>query len=442
MKKKILYVITKSNYGGAQRYVFDLATNLDPKKYDVAIVLGGPHEGESGKGMLLSKLHERKIRTIVIPKLGRDIKLHDEISVFFTLRSVIREERPDVLHVNSSKAGGIGALVGRFARVKKIIFTVHGFAWNEPRPEPERRLIKFLSWLTLVLSHKNIFVVSRDLEAAQHWPLVKNKLHLIYNGIEKTRLLPHANARLMLARSLKELGEAPSEESIWIGSITEFIKNKGIEYLIEAFAEILNHGTLPPNAHLVLIGGGEGKNRIMQRAEELGVAARVHFAGFIPNASHLLPAFDMFVISSLKEGLPYVLLEAGLARVPIVATAVGEIPNVLTQGETGLLVASENSDELARDMSAYISDPESREKMAKNFRQKVEKEFSKKKIKKKTLALYYQQSRREGDQFPCGNGSPLARLLMSTTMLTPSAYASWAWNGGPGSADEARGEGC
>ncbi len=390
MKKKILYLITKSNWGGAQRYVFDLATTMDPKKYDVAVVLGAPHAGESGKGMLLEKLREKKIRTIIIPELGRDIRLFDEVKVFFKLVGILRDERPDVLHVNSSKGGGLGSFAGRLMRVKRIIFTVHGFAWNEPRPTSQKTLIKFLSWLTLFFSHFNIFVVRSDFDVARVWPLVKNKCALVYNGISETRTLPRENARALLLESLtRQNTEAyPPLETIWIGAITEFIRNKGVEFLLEAFAKLLNHGKLPPNAHLILIGGGERENALKQQAENLGVESRVHFAGFIPNASHLLGAFDMFVISSLKEGLPYVLLEAGVAKVPIIATSVGEIPNILEQGHTGLLVSPGNADELARALAAYISDPIEREEIAKNFKEETRKEFGIERMLEKTLALY------------------------------------------------------
>ncbi len=108
MKKKIIFVITKSNWGGAGRYVFDLATTLT-SDYDVAVALGGT-------GLLVDKLRKENIRTIPIPSLGRDIHVRADSSAFFELLAIFKKEKPDVVHLNSSKAGGLGALAARMSR--------------------------------------------------------------------------------------------------------------------------------------------------------------------------------------------------------------------------------------------------------------------------------------------------------------------------------------
>ncbi|NIT73939.1 glycosyltransferase family 4 protein, partial [candidate division KSB1 bacterium] len=140
-KKKVLYVITKSNFGGAQRYVYDLATNLPRAQYDVSVAAGG-------SGELIARLNEHHIPVITIERLGRDIRLLNEIVVFLKLVALFRRTRPDVVHLNSSKIGGLGALAARIYNMlpkgnplkaesyklkAKIIFTAHGWAFNEPR---------------------------------------------------------------------------------------------------------------------------------------------------------------------------------------------------------------------------------------------------------------------------------------------------------------------
>jgi glycosyltransferase involved in cell wall biosynthesis len=110
MKKKVLFVITKPNWGGAQRYVFDLATALPKERYDVALAVGG--EGE-----LTKRLEERNIPAINIPSLKRDISLIAEFRAFSALKDTFMRERPDIVHLNSSKAGALGALAARAAGV-------------------------------------------------------------------------------------------------------------------------------------------------------------------------------------------------------------------------------------------------------------------------------------------------------------------------------------
>jgi len=135
-RTKIFYLITKGNFGGAQRYVYELASSLPTSDYEVSVILG---EGET----LAKKLAEKNIRTIRLPELGRDINLGGDWSVFWSLYRIFRRERPDIIHLNSSKIGGLGSLAGRLAGVKKIIFTGHGWPFNEKRPWLQKKIISF-----------------------------------------------------------------------------------------------------------------------------------------------------------------------------------------------------------------------------------------------------------------------------------------------------------
>src|SRR3989338_2523185 len=152
MRKKVLFVITKSNWGCAQRYVYDLATHLPQETFDPVVALGG-------SGMLKTRLEEAGIRTISIPSLERDINLIKELQSLKYLWHIFHQEHPDIIHLNSSKIGGLGSVVAAYFRLylkcqqlfniflsksKKTtlntnscslitIFTVHGWAFNEER---------------------------------------------------------------------------------------------------------------------------------------------------------------------------------------------------------------------------------------------------------------------------------------------------------------------
>ena len=136
-RKKVLFLITKSNFGGAQRYVYDLATTLDAEKFEVVVALGG-------KGPLASLLEHAGIRTITIESLTRDISIKNELRFTFELWKIIHTERPHILHVNSSKAGAVGTLLGRVAFVPRVLFTAHGWAFNEDRPWWQKIIIKII----------------------------------------------------------------------------------------------------------------------------------------------------------------------------------------------------------------------------------------------------------------------------------------------------------
>ena len=126
--KKILFVITKSNWGGAQKYVYDLANELHRPnaEFEVAVAFGQ-------EGQLAGKLREAGITTHPIRSLQRDVSVIADIKSFFELLRLFKTQKPDIAHLNSSKVGGLGALAARVAGVPKIIFTVHGWPFWETR---------------------------------------------------------------------------------------------------------------------------------------------------------------------------------------------------------------------------------------------------------------------------------------------------------------------
>ena len=148
-KKKIMYVITKGVWGGAQTYVYHLATNLPPEEYDVTVALGGG-------GALEERLKTANIRTIVFPDLVRDLRIAADIGMFFKLFKLFREEQPDIVHLNSSKIGGIGSFAAQLAGIEKIIFTAHGWAFSNGKDGLPAGLKKLFSWLTILFTHQTI----------------------------------------------------------------------------------------------------------------------------------------------------------------------------------------------------------------------------------------------------------------------------------------------
>ena len=201
---KILYGITKSNFGGAQRYVFDLATEAKKAGHNVVVLVGG-------NGPLIQKLEAEKIRVIIIPGFGRDMDLLGDVSRLLFIIKTVRNEKFDVFHTNSSKMGGLGNLAARCAGVKKIIFTAHGWAFNEPRSMWQKSIIKFFVWLTILLSHKSICVSEKTINDVVGWPFIKNKLVLIYNGISRFNLTQR------------------EDTSFTIGAISELHRIKGLD---------------------------------------------------------------------------------------------------------------------------------------------------------------------------------------------------------------------
>ncbi len=155
--KRILYVITKANWGGAQRYVYDLATAMKKVGHEVAVAYGE-------EGLLGERLREAGIRTFPLATFARKVESKAEWESFKALLALIKEEKPDIVHVNSSKAG-LALLAARIAGVPRTVFTAHGWAFNEKRPQWQKFLMHLAYAATVCLAHETICVsdaVKRD----------------------------------------------------------------------------------------------------------------------------------------------------------------------------------------------------------------------------------------------------------------------------------------
>jgi glycosyltransferase involved in cell wall biosynthesis len=365
---KILYGITKSNFGGAQRYVYELARESKHRGFDTAVILGG-------KGILTEKLESRGVRVLSLNSLTRDIRLTDDLRSFVDIYKILRKERPDVFHINSSKMGGMGTLAARLAGVDKIIFTGHAWAFNEPRPEWQKNIIKTFAWLTIMLSHTTICVSEKTKSDIAKWPFVKNRLAVVHNGSRSGELVSREEARQKLGIH---------EDTFAVGTISELHLIKGLDILLRAWYDF----TKSNPGLLVIIGEGEERVNLKKLAQKLGIEKTVYFAGFIDNARALLSAFDVFVLASRSEALPYAPLEAGAASLPVIATAVGGVPEIIIDGETGVLIEPEFPEELCNVLQGLAADPDLRKTLGENLKKFVEKEYSLSQMFDRTFALY------------------------------------------------------
>lgn len=374
-KTKVLFVITKSNFGGAQKYVFDLATGLPKDRFEVVVALGG-------SGILIQKLHAEHIRVLPIFSLARDVNPWSDVVAFFELWGMFRGEKPDVVHLNSAKAGGVGALAARLAGVPKIIFTAHGWAFNEERPLWQKLIIKFFSWITILLSRETIAVSEAVKNNPKNWPFVEGKITVIKNGIKEPEFHPRETAR---QRIFAKANIHIPEDAFVVGTIAELHKSKGLTYAIEAVAKLIPQN---PNLYYFIIGGGEEKERLDALVGLSGLQGRVFLLGFVEDAGRFLQAFDLFLLPSLTEALGLVLLEAGLAKLPVVASRVGGIPEVIEDGKTGLLVPSRDPEAIAKAIQTLIADRALTKRFGETLRERVLTDFSLSRVLKNTISLY------------------------------------------------------
>jgi glycosyltransferase involved in cell wall biosynthesis len=309
-RPKILFLITKASWGGAQRYVYDLAGSMPQNDFDVGVAFGE-------RGRLATMLETKGIPTHEIPSLSRDISLRDDIASYRAIRRALAAVQPDILHLNSSKAAGLGALAARLQRIPVIVYTVHGWPFKENRNLIVRAALYLISWLTALLSTHIIVVSKEDERLGKNMPGIEKKITCIPLGHPGLNLAPPDEA---FRNMFGTLSIPPiTGKTVRIVSIAELTRNKGIAYGIEAIATLRERGV---DSIYVVPGGGEQLQELLSLAKRLGVEDRVFFPGFIPDASRYLSGFDVYLLPSIKEGTPYVLIEAALAGLPVVATSV------------------------------------------------------------------------------------------------------------------------
>jgi glycosyltransferase involved in cell wall biosynthesis len=372
MSKTILYIITKSNFGGAQLYVFDLAKAAVEAGHQVHVAVGGD-------GLLLEKLATLDCTVHSVVGFQRDIGVTAEWQALVSLRKIIRSVKPTVVHLNSSKAGLLGGLVARWCRVPTIIFTAHGWPFFEPRPWWWRLMAWSGSWLTAVLAHTVICVSTFD--TTQAWlPGVRHKLHTIHNGIVLPPRLTRteARARLFLNQSLIP------PHATWIVSIGELNHNKNIQVVLEALTTLKQTDPDTPFFY-TLMGTGELEGSIRHFISSYSLTNDVTLLGFVDDPFQYLNAFDVLILPSKKEGLPYTILYALMSGIPTIASNVGGVTEALEVAEKTTLMNPYNKDTVRVALLAAARDTKDnqQEHITRNLPQ-----FALATMVEKTFALY------------------------------------------------------
>jgi len=382
-RKKILFCITKSVWGGAQKYVYELASALPKDTLDVAIVAGG-------SGPLFEMCAKNRIRTITASHLARDIHFLGELYAFAELLSIFLKEKPDIIHLNSSKVGALGAIAAFSYKLLTLnftlrtIFTVHGWGFREDRNVLARFAIFTVAWISAFFHTDTILINTSDWQDARTF-IPKQKISLIPLAAPSSQFLPREEARSFFA---SYSNEPITDHTLLIGAIAELTRNKGIPYLIEAVHH-LHKDERRSTIKIVIIGEGEERKQLQRQIDQCGLGKTVMLLGFIPDAQRYLTGLDLFVIPSVKEGLPYVLMEAMAAGLATIATKVGGIPDLISHHTNGVLVAPRNPHAISVHLDHLLRQKEKRIALGVSARNTIATKCSHDRMVDETIALYY-----------------------------------------------------
>ncbi len=349
-RKRILHLIETSEPGGAETVLTDIARRLNPDRYRSLVCV-------LEEGWLTDRLGTLDIPFVVIENRTP----YDPVFLY-RLQRLIRRERISLMHSHEFMMTVYGSLASRLTGVP-LIGTVHGKVYF---PERKRRVYAF----RLAASHcAKVIAVSDDLRRYLVSTLGFNRSRVmtLHNGIDLTRY-SGSSTRDGTRRRFDV-----SEGSLVAGTAGSLFAVKGLEYLLEAAAELRRWY---PSFTLLIAGEGNQERTLKEMADSLDLGKTVRFLGFCNDIPDFLGALDVYVCSSVSEGLSLSILEAMAESRPVVATDVGGNPELIRQGENGFLVPPADPGSLAARIKELFDDPMARERFGKCGRRIVEENFS------------------------------------------------------------------
>lgn len=378
---KILFLITKSDVGGAQKYVADLAAALPRPEFQPTILTGG----------------KNGIRFLSNAFRPYFLFLND-LAAIIEIAWKLHKLKPDILHLNSSKAGVVGAIAAKLHNVWgsvfevrrqkiKVVFAAHGWVFNPQNAlSPLKRKFYIATHKFAALFQDAIINVSEyDRQLALKEQIApESKLFTIRNGIDykHIKFLDKNSARDILIKNLK-LKTNNLQLKTWIGANGRLVVEKNFETFIDAAALIKNEHTA-----FFIISDGYERQKLEAKIAALNLQNKFFLLGAIPDAAQYLKAFDVFVMSSIKEGLPYALLEAMAAGVPAIATRVGGMPEIL-EPNAGIIVPPRDPQALAGAIENLLANHEQANQITLVAAQRIYEELNLQTMTAKTMAVYH-----------------------------------------------------
>jgi len=387
-KIRVAHIITRLCKGGAQENTFHTVRLHNRKRFEVDLIAGHAHGPE---GSIEEAVRAAGIEIQREPWLVRNPAPLRDLLTLHRLTERLHRGRYDIVHTHTSKAGWLGRIAAHRAGVPLVVHTPHGNIFDGYFPAPVTRAFVWMERHAARRTHRIIELTPGGIEEHLAEGIgQREQYRVIFSGIDVS---PYADAIAHRAATRAALlpvvagspdpATCPSEGLLLFGAVGRLEPVKGFTHFIDAAHRV---AAVLPNAHFILAGDGSQRAALERQAAPLG--ERFQFLGLRHDIPSLMAAFDILVVPSLNEGMGRVLLEAGAAAVPVVASRVGGIPDVVDDGETGLLVPPKDAAALADALLELAAQPERRRLMGDTARAKVVPAYSLEEMVRQIEALY------------------------------------------------------
>ncbi len=352
----VLHVITRLDMGGSAQNTLETCLRLDPARFAVTLMHGLSEESRmtaAERGAVRAGIDRARalgVEVVPVSDLVRRIDWLKDLRALLAILQVIRRKKPEIVHTHTSKAGILGRLAAWMAGVPTIVHTPHGHVFYGHFGPAGSRLFLLLEKLTARITHRLIALTERErCDYEQLGVAPARKLITAHSGVHIDRF--EKSCRPEHRKDV--LPELPQDAFV-IGYVGWLSPVKGVMVLLEAMGVVARRC---PQAWLVLVGKGSLEQEIRMRIRRLGMEDRVVLTGWRSDIEKLMPCFDLFVLPSLNEGMGRVLVEAMAAARPIVSSDTGGIPDLVKDGENGILFPPGDWKALADDILRLINHP-------------------------------------------------------------------------------------
>ncbi|MDD5170766.1 MAG: glycosyltransferase family 4 protein [Syntrophales bacterium] len=393
-KIKVIHVITRFDKGGSAENTFLTIRDLDKKRFDVSMICGSSQESRICEAEMsaaqenLACAKRNGVQIMHLPGLVRSVNPIRDLMAFFSLLHTFSKEKPHIVHTHTSKAGLLGRWAAFLVQVPVIIHTPHGHVFWGYFGRALTMLFIIMERMTAHITDLLIMLTMQEQEDHLRFRIApREKFAVVHSGVDFRPFQKLSADPDEIRKSLK----IPANAFV-IGTTGRLTPIKGHRHLIEAVAALAPH---LPDLVCVLLGDGELRQELEDLALRLRVQDRVFFAGWHPDVAPVIALFDIFVFPSLNEGMGKALVEAMALGKPVVASAVGGITNLVTDGKNGLLIPPGDTEALAKSIELLYQNNNLRQTMGEQARKRST-SYSSDLMVRKIESLYGEMASKSG----------------------------------------------
>jgi glycosyltransferase involved in cell wall biosynthesis len=337
--------------GGPARHTILLSSRLERQRFRTVLVSGALEPGEQG---LMEEARQNEVEVVVVPQMRRRLEPFSDLVSLVRLVGLLRRERPLIVHTHTSKAGALGRLAAWLARVPIIVHTFHGHVFEGYFHPLLTHLFVFVERLLAGITDA-IIVLSpaQQADICDRYRIAQRaKVRCIPLGLDLERFIA-ASAAEEQGGLRRELGL--DERSLLIGAVGRLVPVKNHALFLAAARRLVD---LVPEQRLefIIAGDGELRGPLSEMTARLGLDRQVHFLGWRDDLHRIYADLDLLAVTSLNEGTPVSVIEAMAAGLPVVATAVGGVRDILDSYERGSVVHTHDAEEVARVMARMLDE--------------------------------------------------------------------------------------